>query len=184
MKKSIIAIAIAGSLVMTGCSTFSKTEAQKQQDVQVSQVEFLKEHGGVSVKFDDMGNWISVQSTGVAETSGVRFNAAHEAYEVATLRAQRNLSEYLTQDVTSKVTLDTFSDLAKTEDKTVDGDALAYKLSENIIRDSHAMLQGVMIVKRDYDEDNKMVSVTIEVSKNSMKAAGQIRDAIAVRRVK
>lgn len=180
MKKSILAMAIATSLVMSGCSSmnpFSKTETEKQEELAVSKIEFLKSKGGIKLEFTEDGKWVKLQSTGTAETVSKNPNGAHEAYRVATLRAQRNISEFLNTDVRSKTMVDAVSTLnvGDVENLKKDNNELVYKLIENITQDSHAMVVGMYVVKRDFDEDNKMVSVTIEVTQKSVQASQQLK---------
>jgi len=177
MKKSIIAVAVTAAL-LSGCASnpFSKTESEIAEQKVVNKIEFLATNGGINLEFTDSGQWKRIQSTGVAEVTSDRINSAHEAYAVATLRAQRNLAEYLNNELRSKTTLDAVSNIIESDEiSKPSSDTLAYNLTETISKESHAMLNGLHVVERKYDEDEKLVSVTIEVTPESLKAAHVVR---------
>ena len=181
MKKSIIAVAVAGVL-LSGCASmnpWSKTDEEIAASQTVNKIEFLAQNGGIDLEFTNGGQWTKIQSTGIAEVSSNRMNSAHEAYSVATLRAQRNLAEYLNNDVQSKTTLDAISQIIDSDDVAKpNSDTLTYNLTENISKESHAILNGLYVVERKFDEDEQLVSVTIEVTPKSLKASHMVKTAM------
>lgn len=180
MKKSIIAVAVAGA-ILSGCASnpFSKTDEEIALKQTVNKIEFLAQNGGIELEFTDSGQWTKIQSTGIAEVSSNRLNSAHEAYAVATLRAQRNLAEYLNNDLRSKTNLDAISEIIDSDDVAKpNSDTLTYNLTESISKESHAMLNGLYVVERKFDEDEKLVSVTIEVTPKSLKASHMVKTAM------
>ena len=177
MKKSILALAISATL-LGGCASMNPFAEPTAEQKVVNKIEFLATNGGIKLEFDG-DKWKSIESTGIAEVTSDRINSAHEAYHAATLRAQRNLAEYLDNDLRSKTTLEAISKIVDSD--TVDqpnSDTLAYNLTESINKESRAMLNGLYVVDRKYDEDEKLVSVTIKVTPESLRASQQVKTAM------
>jgi hypothetical protein len=177
MKKSIIALAVSASL-LGGCASMNPFSEPTPEEKVVNKIEFLATNGGIKLEFDG-DQWVSIESTGIAEVTSDRINSAHEAYHAATLRAQRNLAEYLNNDVNSKTTLDAISKIVDSDDVAQpNSDTLAYNLTESISKESHAMLNGLYVIDRKYDEDEKLVSVTVKVTPESLRASQQVKTAM------
>ena len=177
MKKTILAVAVSASL-LGGCASINPFSEPTPEEKVVNKIEFLATNGGIKLEFDG-SNWKSIESTGIAEVTSDRINSAHEAYHAATLRAQRNLAEYLNNDLRSKTTLDAISKIVDSDDVAQpNSDTLAYNLTESISKESHALLNGLYVIDRKYDEDEKLVSVTIKVTPESLRASQQVKTAM------
>lgn len=177
MKKSFIALAVSTAL-LGGCASMNPWHEPTAEEKVVNKIEFLATNGGIEVEFSG-SQWVSLETTGIAEVSSERMNSAHEAYQAATLRAQRNLAEYLNNELKSKTTLDAISKIIDSDDVAQpNSDTLSYNLTESISKESHAMLNGLYVTERKYDADEKLVSVTLKVTPESLKAASQIKTAM------
>lgn len=174
MKKMILAAAVVAALA--GCSTLKPTE-----EVSTEAAKYTQEFGKVEVTFTDKGDWESMKSTG---TSAVPLsdNAAFEqAMNVATMRAKRNIIEFLqtdlqssktTEAITTALAKDVSADTGRTKEKA---GKIATNITEKIHVEANGIVKGVYIVERKLSNDNQMAVVTLQVDKNSMKAARQIR---------
>jgi hypothetical protein len=177
MKKSIIALAVSASL-LGGCASINPFTEPTAEEKVVNKIEFLATNGGIKLEFDG-DKWVSIESTGIAEVTSDRINSAHEAYHAATLRAQRNLSEYLNNKLDSKTTLDAISQIVDSDDVAKpSSDTIAYNLTESISKESHSMLNGLYVTERKYDEEEKLVSVTVKVTPQSLRASAAVRTSM------
>jgi len=127
------------------------------------------------------------------------------AFKTATMRAKRNLTEFLANDVKSTKSVQTISksylkNIAQVdsanESKTSgeDEDAasnsqaskesrqkantIAQTVRERIDDNSQAILKGVQITNRKVSKEQQHVSVTISVTQQSIKGADQARKAM------
>jgi beta-galactosidase GanA len=107
MKRSLIMVSVL-SLFAVGCSS-TKTVTQLPPETTVAQAtkldkkeaEFLKSNGTVTVEFDSAGNFYGLVSTGTAYIDTNHSSSRENAYNIALMRAKRNVAEFLTNDVSS-----------------------------------------------------------------------------------
>lgn len=179
MKKMIIAAAVIAAL--SGCSTIKPTEETTSAEA----VKYTQEFGKVEVTFTDKGEWTSMKSTG---TSAIPLsdNAAFEqAMNVATMRAKRNIVEFIQTDLNSSKTTEAITTALAKDVSSEDGKAkeragkIATNITEKIAVEANGIVKGVYILDRKISSDNQMAVVTLQVDKNSMKAARQIRASFA-----
>jgi hypothetical protein len=104
--RRLVVGSLVGSLViaMTGCSMFGADKSAKQiaeaeREAQIASANFTKKNGKVTLTFDTDGQWESITSFAIA---AVPFNSAEgqeQAVTIATLRAKRNIVEFLNTDI-------------------------------------------------------------------------------------
>jgi hypothetical protein len=103
---------------------------------------------------------------------------------VATMRAKRNIVEFINQDLKSNKTTDT---ITKALAKNVSSDDenskqraanIATEITEKISVQADGILKGVYVVERKVSSDKRYVVVTVQVDQRSMKAARQVRMAM------
>jgi hypothetical protein len=175
MKKLIIALAV---LSLAACSTTKLSDVDSTSN---DAVKFTQDFGKVEVTFNDKGDWESLKSSA---TSSVPINVdmgLEQGMNVATMRAKRNIVEFINQDLKSNKTTDT---ITKALAKNVSSDEetskqraanIATEITEKISVQADGILKGVYIVDRKVSPDQKTVSVTVAVDKRSMRAARQLR---------
>ena len=102
---------------------------------------------------------------------------------VATMRAKRNIVEFIQTDlnssksheaITNALAKDVSSDEAKSRERAGN---IATKIQEKIAVEANGIVKGVYIVDRKISGDKSMAVVTVEVSKKSMRAAQQVRNS-------
>lgn len=174
--KLILAVAV---LALSACSTnpFKGNAAQDSKSTEA--IRFTQDFGKVEVTFNDKGEWESLKSSA---TSSIPINAdagLEQGMNVALLRAKRNISEFITQDLKSKTTSDTITkSLTKNdsdESEKQRAESIAQDITEKIAVESVGILKGIYILERKLSSDGKYVVVTVQVDKQSMTAAKQIR---------
>jgi cytoskeletal protein RodZ len=176
MSKRIILVA-AIALSLGACSTFNK---QEQTEITPEATEFAQDFGKVEVKFNN-GEWESMTATASAAIPIEQDAGIEQGMNLATMRAQRNIIEFIQTDLKSSKTTDTMTKaLAKniSEDDIVGkqkASDIATEITEKISVDANGIVRGVYVSKRKISTDGKNVSVTVAVDKRSMRAANVIR---------
>lgn len=177
MKKLILALAV---LSLSACSSVKLAN----NDVSDEAVKYTQDFGKVEVTFNDKGEWESLKSTA---TSAIPINddmGLEQGMNVATMRAKRNIVEFINTDLKSTKTTDT---ITKALAKNVSSDDenskqraanIASEITEKISVQADGILKGVYVIDRKVTSDKRVVSVTIQVDKRSMRAAQQLRMAM------
>jgi hypothetical protein len=170
--KSIIAIA-ALLLSITACIT------TKPKAIPLSEHE--KTIGSVRVTYDNDGNWIKLESTGVAPLHNKSTHSLSEASKIASMYAKQNISEFLSNSFNSTHTADISSESriqSAASSVQEDGDLNTITiLVDHLREDSSQILKGVYIKNQVISEDQ--VSVDVEVSKQSIAASLSISSQIS-----
>lgn len=106
MKRSIIVMSVC-ALFVTGCSsTKTVTQLPPEAPAPVAKLEkreaqFLRSNGLIKVEFDEQGNFYGLTATGTAYIQTNHTASREDAYNIALMRAKRNVSEFLSNDVSS-----------------------------------------------------------------------------------
>ena len=178
MKKLILVAAMAA--VLSACST---TKSVDLDPVSKDAVKYTQEFGRVEVTFNDKGEWESLKSTGTSAIPMSDNAALEQAMNVATMRAKRNIVEFLQTDlqssksheaITNALAKDVSADDAKSRERAGN---IATKIQEKIAVQADGLLKGVYVNDRKISGDKTMAVVTVTVDKRSMRAAQQVRVA-------
>ena len=110
MKKCIISVAVV-ALFATGCSSFRNTapapvtkienKLETKPDIKKAEAEFLETAGTVQLQFSEEGDWLLIKTSGTAPINFNHSQGREDAFLLATMRAKRNLVEFLNNDVKS-----------------------------------------------------------------------------------
>lgn len=204
-KSSLIFSAVAAMVIgLAGCSNTPKNPTDATPG-RTADVEFLEANGPLTLTFDDKGNWVSIKSSATAPLVNNAPEGVEIAFKTATMRAKRNLTEFMANDVKSTKSVQTISksylkNIAQVdsanESKTAgeDEDAasnsqatkesrqkantIAQTVRERIDDNSQAILKGVQVTERKVSKEQQHVSVTIVVTQQSIKGAEQVRKAM------
>jgi len=178
MKKLILVTAVA--LALSACST---TKTVDLNDTSKDAVKYTQEFGKVEITFNDKGEWETLKSTGTSAIPLTDNSALEQAMNVATMRAKRNIVEFIQTDlnssksheaITNALAKDVSADESKTRERAGN---IATKIQEKIAVEANGIVKGVYIVDRKISGDKSMAVVTVEVSKKSMRAAQQVRNS-------
>lgn len=178
MKKLILVTAVA--LALSACST---TKTVDLNDTSKDAVKYTQEFGKVEITFNDKGEWETLKSTGTSAIPLTDNAALEQAMNVATMRAKRNIVEFIQTDlnssksheaITNALAKDVSADESKTRERAGN---IATKIQEKIAVEANGIVKGVYIVDRKISSDKSMAVVTVEVSKKSMRAAQQVRNS-------
>lgn len=213
MKRCVIALSVLA--VLSGCSTFSKNtpepvvkvenKLEQKPDIKKSEAEFLESNGVLQIQFGDDGEWIMIKTVGSAAVNFNHSQGKEDAFMLASMRAKRNLIEFLSNDVksnkvTENLTKTSLKDIVNSknsesrqaggglsdedteaklknasDDDRQRANKIAQSVSESIRDSSQAILKGAYIARREIDRDNNLAAVTVQVSRKSINTAAQIR---------
>jgi hypothetical protein len=146
-------------------------------------VKYTQDFGRVEVTFNDKGEWESLKSTGTSAIPLNENSALEQGMNVATLRAMRNIVEFIQTDlqssksheaITNALAKDVSTDDAKSRERAGN---IATQIQEKISTQAEGLLKGVYITDRKISGDKTMAVVTVQVDKRSMRAAQQFRNA-------
>ena len=128
----LMTVAVAGVFalsLMSGCSFLNQTKVEPDKDPSaevnkpkpVSTV-FNRPQGPTQVEFGVDGTFQSITATGTAPIAGNNAYSIEQAITVATLRAKRNLSEFLTEEMNTQRTINVISHtVQKSKENTLNG---------------------------------------------------------------
>jgi len=179
MKNLIVVSAIA--LALSACST---TKLSDVDPVSNDAVKYTQDFGKVEVTFNDKGDWESLKSSATSSVPIDVDAGLEQGMNVATMRAKRNIVEFINSDLKSSKTTEAITNsLAKNvssgDEKSQERAAnIATQIQEKISVQADGLLKGVYVVDRKVSSDKRTVVVTIQVDKRSMRAASQLRMAM------
>lgn len=177
MKKLILIAAMAG--ILSACSTTKVDLDPVSKDA----VKYTQEFGKVEVTFNDKGEWESLKSTGTSAVPLSDNAALEQAMNVATMRAKRNIVEFIQTDLQSSKTTEAITNALAKDVSSEDGKSreraanIATKIQEKISVEANGIVKGAYILDRKISGDKTMAVVTLQVDKRSMRAANQLRSS-------
>ena len=118
IKLSVLIILIS----LVGCSLNKKNVSSNLiASENTVKVEFNRPDGIASIEFDENGNFVSITAKATAPFTEQNTQAVEQAITVATLKAKRNISEFIESDLTSERTINIIGDsaLKRVKNKTV-----------------------------------------------------------------
>jgi hypothetical protein len=176
MKNFVIVASIA--LALSACSTTKKVDLDP---VSNETTKYVQDFGKVEVTFTDDGQWTQIKSSATSAVPIREDLGLEQAMNVATMRAKRNIVEFINTDLKSSKTTDTITKaLAKNvseDDATTKQRAanIATDITEKIAVEANGILKGVYVIERKVSSDKSSVVVVVQVDKRSMRAAQQLR---------
>lgn len=175
MKKLLI---VALAVMATACSTTKLAE-----DVSPDAVKYTQDFGKVEVTYTD-NTWTEIKSTGTSSVPISDDAGLEQAMNIATMRAKRNIVEFMQTDLKSGKAVDVMTnslakEVAEDDQKSKQkANNIATKVSEKIAVEANGILKGVYIADRKISGDGRTVVVVVKVDKRSMNAARQVRMAM------
>jgi hypothetical protein len=201
--KSLVFIIFA-AILATGCSTakhYSSDDFADQQG-KTAQTNFLESYGPLKLVFNEKGVWTNIETSATAPVTFDADEGREVAFKIATMRAKRNLVEFISNDLKSSKSLKSITNsylksIGQQESANSSGyvddedegsgnvqtskeirqkaNTIATTLRENIADNAQTILKGVYVSERKVSRDGSQVSVTIAVSRKSMTVAESLR---------
>jgi hypothetical protein len=136
---------------------------------------------GVSMEMNSDGSdWLKIRSVGEATLKiGDRQDVINSTKK-ATLLAKAEIAKFLNEKVT---TSDTVSEITKTLSENNNGiESVNRKNVETLVTEIHnsseAILKGVLVLEQNVDAKNKVVKVTVGLSRNTMATADSLKSSL------
>jgi hypothetical protein len=169
-------IAVVSSIVLlSACSTLTS----KVDGPESVTAEFMG--GDLKVTFSKDGKFQSLQSSGTARVTSTLPSATEDAFVVATLRAKQQIAEFMKDEVEGDRFTNTLAKNIQTGND-VNGQVInevntkiAKEVQENIKSKSKALLQGVYVESKKFNNSTNTVRVTVKTGSNDIAVAKQIR---------
>ena len=166
----VIAVAVL-AVVMSACSTTKPTGEVTEDGVKLA-----KNFGKVEVVFSTFGEWQSIKSSASSAVPIEHDAGIEQAMNVATMRAKRNIVEFIQSDLKSKKTTDTMTDaMVEHNINKEKASKLSSKITESIVEESSGIVRGAYIDDRKISDDGKNVTVSVIVDKRSLESSNKIR---------
>lgn len=178
MKKLFI---IGSIVLLSACST---TKVADLDNISGDAAKYTQDFGKVEITYNDKGDWESIKSTG---TSAIPIDVdmgLEQGMNAATMRAKRNIVEFINIDLKSTKTTDTITkslskNVASNNEASNERAAnIANEITEKITVNADGILKGVYVTNRVISSDKRVVTVTVQVDKRSMRAAQQLKTAM------
>ena len=171
MKKLMIAAMIAAAL--SGCSTLTGKTDDKVKPITS---EFLG--GNIKVTYKSNGEFESMTSSHTIKLTGELPYSQDEAYQVAILKARKQIVEFMKVDLESeKFTKTVFNNLQEStsEDKKETANAvnakIAGELQSSIKQKSSAILRGTYVEEKSFDTSSNSITVVVKTSTKDVETA-------------
>ena len=204
MKKMILGFVVALSVAGCASTSMQSNGFSTDQPLKTADAEFLEANGPLKLTFDEKGRWLTIETSATAPLSFDAGEGRELAFKIATMRAKRNLTEFLSNDLKSSKSLRAISksylkSVGQTDSNNVSGyteddgesdgsqnqqqtrelrqkaNTIASTVRESIDDNAQFILKGVFISSRKVSRDGSHVSVSIRVSQQSMSTASSIR---------
>jgi hypothetical protein len=137
--------------------------------------------GDIKVTFNKDGQFESIQSAGTARVTSTLPSATEDAFIVASLRAKQQIAEFMKEEVEGDRFTNTLTDNIQNS-SDINGQIInevnskiAKQVQENIKSKSKAILQGVYVESKKFDNSSNTVRVTVKSGTNDIAVAKQIR---------
>lgn len=145
---------------------------------------------GVELRFDAAGQLLSVKSTYLHPVEFPDRRGINKAYLIAEEKAKANIARYMRQVSTTSRTVREIDDSLSRSTRNSGGEGSSWSkentrkvietLEEVTGSSAQAVLQGVRILERAYDEKGEEVKVVVGINRQSMAGAAQLGSGLGV----
>lgn len=182
MKVTIAAVVLVGFCAFTQAQTVAKIEGGNQAVV-------ADDGLGVELKFDANGQLLSVKSTFFHPVDFPDRRGINKAYIIAEEKAKANIARYMRQVSSSTRTVREVDDSLSKATRNSSGEGASWSkentrkvietLEEVTGSSAQAVLQGVRILERSYDEKAEEVKVVVGINRQSRAGAAQLEQSMS-----
>lgn len=166
--------------------------ANSEQEVVIIQdgQAYISDDGlGVELKLDRDGNFISLKSTYTQPVELPDRRGISKAYIIAEEKAKANIARFMNQTSTSERIVDEIDSSSSISNRTKSNNQEAWtkentrKVTESLreltISRSSAILKGIRVIARAYDEKTEEVTVTVGINNQSIRGANEVKKALS-----
>lgn len=163
MNTKFIFLTAAVALALSGCANKSPTfQANKDPAAEVNKPKpvsavFNRPDGPTVIEFTDQGGFVGITSKASAPIAGNNAFSVEQATQVATLRARRNIAEFIAKQVTATRTLKVLSHtVQRSKENTANGMTDETQVDDRAFDTDGELRNGTdgTVVKDKYDNSN------------------------------
>jgi len=173
----IFSILFVTIFLLGACSSTPEPEGQKVKPP--IKTEFLG--GGLTIAYDEDGAFKSITSVSTSKVTSKLPSAVEGALKIATLKARRQIAEFINTEVqsdrfTSSI-LDSLQAAQTLNDDTTSKlrNTIALKVRENITQKSSQILKGTFVQSEKHDTEKGQVIVTVMTGVGSVDTSNQLK---------
>jgi hypothetical protein len=166
------------SIFLLGACTSPPVPKESKANAPIK-TEFLG--GGLTIAYDKDGGFKSITSVSSSKVTSTLPSAVEEAIKIATLKARRQIAEFINTEVKSDRFTSSISDSLQAS-QTSDGDdtskirnTIALKVRENITQKSSQILKGTFVQSEKHDIDKNLVVVTVVTGIGTVGTSKQLK---------
>ena len=162
MNKAYLLILFV-ALFISACTSATELEGTKVKAP--IRTEFLG--GSLTIAYDKEGEFQSITSVSTSKVTSKLPTAVEEAIKIATLKARRQIAEFINVELKSDNFTSSVSDSLQAsqtsdgEDKSKFRNTIALKVRENITQKSSQILKGTIVQSEKHDAKKDQVIVTV-----------------------
>ena len=156
-----------------------KVKALIEKDKTSIETQFLG--GGITVSYDKKGGFKSITSTSTSKVTSTLPSAVEEAYKIATLKARRQIAEFMDTEIQSERFTSSVSDSLQDSENTNENvesknwNTIALKVKENITQKSSQLLKGTFVQSEKHDLEKKLVIVIVATGIDSVGTSKRLK---------
>ena len=123
--------------------------------------------GGITIIYDDEGDFKSITSVATSRVTSKLPSAVEEAFKIATLKARRQIAEFISVEVNSDQFTNSISDSLQASGKNNKNtrkelrNSIALKVQESITQKSNQILRGTFVQSEKHDSEKDIVKVVV-----------------------
>ena len=162
-----------------GCST-TKKDVESANKISST---FLG--GSIKVSYTKDGQFDFLTSTANAPVTSQLPSARDEAVTVATIKARRQISEFISTEVQSERFISSVSNSLQNSEvdskntNSSNNSKIAYEVRENIKQKSNAILQGTFVENEQLDTNSGLIVVTVRAGRKESDLAKSIKQSVS-----
>ena len=126
--------------------------------------------GGITIIYDDEGDFQSITSVATSRVTSKLSSAVEEAFKIATLKARRQIADFMSVEVKSDQFTDSISDSLQAAARNNENsqeelrNTIAIKVKESITQKSKQILRGSFVQSEKHDSEKNIVKVVVVAS--------------------
>ena len=170
------AVVFSTIFLLAGCSSTAEKPPKRTES------EFMG--GGITLVYSSKGVLTGIVSTATAPVIGNLPSSIDLAVSVATLKARRQIAEFIQVEVSSDRFMTTVSKDLQQSDNVNDTEnqqvttEIVNQLRDNIRQRSNQIMRGTVVEKEDFNSMTKTVTVTVSAGEKQSDSARALRGMV------
>ncbi len=168
--RKLLSSGVAAAFLLLGCSSTPQPSTSAAA-TRTALAEFVAPGGKIAVEFDNKGNWLSLTAVATAGVSGTSQEAREQAASVASLRARRNIAEFMGAEINSRRSVSVISRTVQKANRTSSSpdSSQPVMLTREELASLEAELAGPSATASNQSDETSRIASTIreQITQNS-----------------